>query len=137
LLVAFDGLDVDAELTFAQQMLEQDVLNNSAWNHRFFCTCLAHRPEVGEELALQEVSFAMERLTRAPENDAAWSYALSWCRQLPKGCGTKASDDAMEAARSAVLEACEKIESSTQQEVLGCLGTRAMPRHGSRFALRS
>ena len=105
-------------------MLMRDVLNNSAWNHRFFCVCRANSPLVGDEVALREVSFAMERLTRAPENDAAWSYALSWCRQLPKGCGTIASEDAMEAARTAVLEACETIERSTQQEVLGCLGAR-------------
>ena len=133
--MAFDGLDLDAELTFAQQMLEQDVLNNSAWNHRFFCVCLANRPEIGETLALREVSFAMERLTRSPENDAAWSYALSWCRQLPKGCEAKASDGAMEAARSAVLEACEAIEHSTRQEILGCLGARTMSHPGTRFAL--
>lgn len=125
--MAFDGLDLDAELEFTRRMLEQDVLNNSAWNYRFFCVCRAHRPAISDKLALHEVSFAMERLTREPENDAAWAYALGWCRQLPKGCDAEASEDAMEAARTVVLEACEVIEMSAKSEVLGCIGKRAVP----------
>ena len=64
-----------------QKLLAVDVLNNSAWNHRFFCVCrVAAAGVVAEEAALREVGFAMERIARVPVNDAAWAYALSWCR---------------------------------------------------------
>ena len=128
LLVTYPGLWA-GELPLTERLLADDILNNSAWNHRFFCVCHSEAEraegEVAEAVALREVGWAMERLGRVPENEAAWSYALSWCRPMPVGSGATTSDAAMAAARDLCLEGCEGLEAEQPGCValLGAMGT--------------
>lgn len=67
----------------------------------------------------------MDRIGRVSvQNDAAWAYALSWCRTLPKGCAATIGAGAMAAARDAVLGACEELEATHPDclQLLGAMG---------------
>ena len=65
----------EAELRFTEALLEDDVRNNSAWNHRFFVL-------FGLENALKpavwvfdrETGFTQDKIARVPQNVAAWNY---------------------------------------------------------------
>lgn len=59
LLTEYTGLDWSAELACVQKLLSIDVLNNSAWNHRFFCvsTCrTAHHTILPPQEWLREIA---------------------------------------------------------------------------------
>ena len=61
-------------MEFCRALLEEDVRNNSAWNHRFFVLHAA--PSTGGLAAHREseVSFSLTSILRAPSNPSPWSY---------------------------------------------------------------
>jgi protein farnesyltransferase/geranylgeranyltransferase type-1 subunit alpha len=54
------------DLENIDEMITEDVYNNSAWNQRFF---LVDAKETGVE-----VGWVIERIRMAPRNEAAWNY---------------------------------------------------------------
>lgn len=74
------------ELLSTQNLIEDDVRNNSAWSHRFVvvfsdpevCTPgsqpTEHDPRVPAAVLDREVGYAREKITLAPQNQAAWNY---------------------------------------------------------------
>ncbi|TFY73615.1 hypothetical protein EWM64_g10397 [Hericium alpestre] len=61
------------ELAFVERLLEKDLRNNSAWHHRFFVV-FERGSESGEEVVKNELSFAKENISAAPNNASAWNY---------------------------------------------------------------
>ncbi|ORY92535.1 hypothetical protein BCR35DRAFT_285887 [Leucosporidium creatinivorum] len=63
------------ELEYTRELLEKDVRNNSAWNHRFFVVF-----ESGEgggeekEVVEREIRYTKTLLSLAPNNPSAWNY---------------------------------------------------------------
>lgn len=78
----------DGELAYTERMMERDVRNNSAYNHRWFCVFgrqlhgKAELPSDLEHLRDSEIAyvrctharFAWRQIDRAPNNASAWSY---------------------------------------------------------------
>ncbi|BGP15832.1 hypothetical protein JCM10213_005684 [Rhodosporidiobolus nylandii] len=60
------------ELEYVEQLLAEDIRNNSAWNHRFF---VAFESGMGGEGAGErEIQYAKTKLAISPNNPSAWNY---------------------------------------------------------------
>ncbi|KAI9228788.1 MAG: hypothetical protein DHS80DRAFT_22936 [Piptocephalis tieghemiana] len=63
----------EGELEFIEQLLKDDPYNNSAWNQRYLV--IHHDPSlVTLDTLKQEVSYTMDRIRLAPDNESAWNY---------------------------------------------------------------
>lgn len=71
----------EGEMRYIDNMLEDDVRNNSVWHHRFFVVFASgvHIKD-GEEIESQddvvrrELDYAKEKIALAPNNASAWNY---------------------------------------------------------------
>ncbi|KAL4810952.1 hypothetical protein BDV18DRAFT_3820 [Aspergillus unguis] len=100
-LVRHFGLwDSPRELADIDSLLNSDVRNNSAWNHRYMLRFgpRANEPDGGmvnangppsekgkhavvdEDLVDEELQFSQQQIIRAPENKSPWSYARAVLR---------------------------------------------------------
>lgn len=84
------GLWTPAELVSTQNLIEDDLRNNSAWSHRFFLSFsdpaasssgdkdklppTAHDPKVPESIIDREINYAKDKILLAPQNQSAWNY---------------------------------------------------------------
>ncbi|KAI1117169.1 prenyltransferase alpha subunit [Nemania sp. NC0429] len=78
--------DSSEELTSIGDLLDSDLRNNSAWSHRFFllfnrpgsstpdCPTTEPDPKVPADLIDREISFAQQKIERAPQNQSPWNY---------------------------------------------------------------
>ena len=78
----------DGELAYTEQLLNEDVRNNSAWNHRWFCIFgrKARKPSSSDDDAVRaweedlkkairvEIGFTKAQIALAPNNNSAWNY---------------------------------------------------------------
>ncbi|KAA1122263.1 CAAX geranylgeranyltransferase alpha subunit [Puccinia graminis f. sp. tritici] len=69
------------ELTTTERLLEEDVRNNSVWNHRFFTvfdTFPLHTPGISSsefaQIVQREIQFTKHQILKAPNNPSAWNY---------------------------------------------------------------
>jgi len=69
------------ELGFVDSELAKDVRNNSAWNERFCTIRRLHGDDIPDDVRSSELKYAQAAISRAPNNESAWSYA----RGLYKG----------------------------------------------------
>jgi protein farnesyltransferase/geranylgeranyltransferase type-1 subunit alpha len=62
------------ELDYCQQLLEDDIFNNSAWNQRYFV--VTRSPLLGglEAMRDSEVRYAVDAIISRPENESPWRY---------------------------------------------------------------
>ncbi|TFK73527.1 protein prenylyltransferase [Pluteus cervinus] len=84
-LLAFvnDGELWVGELDFVEEMLNEDLRNNSAWHHRFFVVWLGGggggmgvggTREEKERVLRRELTFTKQLISLAPNNPSAWNY---------------------------------------------------------------
>ena len=71
----------DGEMRYIDNMLEDDVRNNSVWHHRFFVVFASGvHVKDGEEIEDQdnvvrrELDYTKEKIALAPNNASAWNY---------------------------------------------------------------
>lgn len=64
----------EGELDYCQQLLEDDIFNNSAWNQRHFV--ITRSPFLGGLEAMREfeVSYTIKAIRANPENESPWRY---------------------------------------------------------------
>ena len=55
----------------------------------------------------KELCFALDCIRLAPDNDAAWNYALAWVEQLPPGAGARLSERVVAVSRDFLLQECD------------------------------
>ncbi|TYI83679.1 hypothetical protein E1A91_D05G310100v1 [Gossypium mustelinum] len=62
------------ELDYCQQLLEEDIFNNSAWNQRYFV--VTRSPFLGGLKAMRasEVRYTVEAILANPNNECPWRY---------------------------------------------------------------
>lgn len=68
-----------AEWAFVDLMLERDVWNNLAWNHRFFLA-VEGGLAIPAGRAVAEVDYIKRHMAHAPQNPLVWNYAEGVCR---------------------------------------------------------
>ena len=69
----------DGELDFAEEMIQKDIRNNSAYNHRWYCTFgrYSKRTELDNAMKAmreQEIHYALDKIAQAPNNASPWNY---------------------------------------------------------------
>jgi len=62
----------EGEHLLIEQLLEQDIRNNSAWNQRYFV--VSNTTDMSLTVRQSEVHWALEKAALAPNNESAWSY---------------------------------------------------------------
>lgn len=80
----FDLFDSPDEMSAVKTLLQEDVRNNSAWNHRWFLCFgkdeLRHGRNRGggmvvdEDLIDREIAFSKDKILLAPQNQSPWNY---------------------------------------------------------------
>lgn len=84
------------ELAYVDKLLREDVRNNSAWSHRYFCLFGSGwaRTEAGrceewwkvgkswEEVVKGEIGFAKGHIITVPHNASAWNYLRACVRRV-------------------------------------------------------
>jgi protein farnesyltransferase/geranylgeranyltransferase type-1 subunit alpha len=70
------GLSHSLEVAFTERLIKNDILNNSAWSHRFYTLFGngAGGKKKGEELVEEEVEYTKGIIRVLPSNAAPWNY---------------------------------------------------------------
>ncbi|KAH9505919.1 hypothetical protein DERF_010685 [Dermatophagoides farinae] len=74
-----DWQQFDGELEFTDQMIDHDIRNNSAWNHRFFV--IKYTTGFSSNVIERECRYTMEKNHLAPNNESSWNYLLGIMKQ--------------------------------------------------------
>ena len=65
----------DEELSFVDNLLTDDIRNNSAWNQRFFVVQhTAPEGKIRGEALRTEVEYVEKALEKVAGNESAWNY---------------------------------------------------------------
>ncbi|BGP55277.1 hypothetical protein JCM8202_000648 [Rhodotorula sphaerocarpa] len=75
----------DGELAYADKLLQEDIRNNSAWNHRFF---VAFESGMDGDCGDREISYAKTKLAISPNNPSAWNYLRGVLKRLGRPLST-------------------------------------------------
>jgi protein farnesyltransferase/geranylgeranyltransferase type-1 subunit alpha len=75
LVQTFDLFDDQREHTYICNAIEQDLLNNSAWTHRFFLI-FGKEFKVDETVIDAEITYAKATIERVPQNASSWNYLI-------------------------------------------------------------
>lgn len=73
LVEKFDLFNDEKERSFADQAINADLLNNSAWSHRFFLNFVQDTtPSV--ETINSEIAYVKDKIMQCPQNSSSWNY---------------------------------------------------------------
>lgn len=88
----------DSELPYTESLLQSDVRNNSAWNHRWFIVFARHTDpqkhsiknhdadlEVSVEIIEREIEYTKAAISKAPQNQSPWNYLRGVLRKKNTG----------------------------------------------------
>ncbi|KAK6138596.1 hypothetical protein DH2020_027661 [Rehmannia glutinosa] len=75
------------ELAYCDELLEDDIFNNSAWNQRYFV--VTRSPILGglEAMRDSEVAYAIKAILTKPENESPWRYLRGLYKNDVKSLG--------------------------------------------------
>ncbi|EPZ36030.1 hypothetical protein O9G_002673 [Rozella allomycis CSF55] len=83
----------DQELDFVEKMIDLDVRNNSAWNHRFFI--LTRDESVNWE---NELAYVWKKINLAPNNEAPYVYLAGICDKFKSAENSEIIKNALKTA---------------------------------------
>lgn len=72
LLNLLNNLNWEEELRWVEQLMEDDLLNNSYWTYRFIC--MRHLLTSGVMTYKDELSYVNNALSKTPANQSIWDY---------------------------------------------------------------
>ncbi|KAF2671525.1 farnesyltransferas-like protein [Microthyrium microscopicum] len=93
-----------SELAFTEQLIGEDVRNNSAWNHRWHVNFADGDGLSDSGLVAKELEYAMGKIELAAQNESAWNYLRGL---LAKGAGVEESKVVQFAVKYAGLDGGE------------------------------
>jgi protein farnesyltransferase/geranylgeranyltransferase type-1 subunit alpha len=89
----------DSELPYLEKLLQEDVRNNSAWNHRWFVVFGRYdTPNTGSDRAAtgqgldpevikREIDYTKSSILLAPQNQSPWNYLRGVLKRQGRGLG--------------------------------------------------
>lgn len=98
----------DGEMSFVEELIEHDIRNNSAWNHRFATVRNTSWPPT-DEIRAREVQYAITSIRRCVGNESAWNYLSAFLGDGPDRVPWN-SDASLEALCRQVLSQTEDKE---------------------------
>lgn len=69
--ICFSSL-FNGELDYIDELLTDDIRNNSAWNQRYFV--FNNTTGFTEEVLHKEIAYTLNQILIAKENESAWNY---------------------------------------------------------------
>merc|ERR1712232_1240541 len=91
----------DCELEFVEDLLLDDIRNNSAWNHRY--TVVKHLSwPISAEVRKREVDFTLDKLRQGANNESAWNYLQAF---FGEGVGKESWKD----APASITKLCNEV----------------------------
>lgn len=60
------------ELEYTEELIAEDIRNNSAWNQRYFV--LDQTTKFEQNVVDKEIDFALVKISIVPDNESSWSY---------------------------------------------------------------
>jgi protein farnesyltransferase/geranylgeranyltransferase type-1 subunit alpha len=82
LVKRFALFDDEDELQWTEGMIDADVRNNSAWNHRWFLVVGGKDGQaIPEAIVTREMEYAKREIRKAPQNQSPWNYLKGIARQ--------------------------------------------------------
>ncbi|KDE07109.1 hypothetical protein MVLG_02679 [Microbotryum lychnidis-dioicae p1A1 Lamole] len=69
------------ELKYTEELLEKDVRNNSAWNHRFWVAFESGMGGRQDGVLGRELRYVKDKLALSPNNPSAWNYLRGILKQ--------------------------------------------------------
>lgn len=61
------------ELAFVNEMLKNDVRNNSVWNHRYFILNISEEG-FSSKIISEEINYIIDKLQICLNNESVWNY---------------------------------------------------------------
>jgi protein farnesyltransferase/geranylgeranyltransferase type-1 subunit alpha len=72
-------LSPETEIAFTDRLIEADILNNSAWSHRFYCLfTLGDSKETKDQVIESELDNVKQIIRKLSSNATAWNYLRGW-----------------------------------------------------------
>ncbi len=62
----------DGELDYTEELIEDDIRNNSAWNQRYYV--ISNTTGFTDPVLNNEIEFTCHKIRLAPNNESAWNY---------------------------------------------------------------
>lgn len=59
-------------MDYVNQLIEEDIRNNSAWNQRYFV--INHAYNFNPDLISSEITYTMNKIKIVPKNESPWNY---------------------------------------------------------------
>lgn len=110
--------DDEREWKAVEQLLAEDVRNNSAWNHRWYLAFARPGDELSDaEVVKREMSYAMEKVRIAPQNASPWNYIRGLMTKAT-GEAKVSKDEVIRFASEFAGEKGEGVRSSHALEIL-------------------
>lgn len=63
--------DFEHELSFVNKLVDRDIYNNSAWNHRMF---IMKNIPIDDAILNEEINYVKDRIELVPQNVSSWNY---------------------------------------------------------------
>lgn len=60
------------EIDYVEQLIFEDIRNNSAWNQRYFV--LSKTTQFEQEIIDREVDYTLKKISDVSANESAWNY---------------------------------------------------------------
>lgn len=67
-----DFNEFDEELDYTEELIDDDIRNNSAWNHRYYV--IRNTTGFVDPVLDSETRFTCHKIRLAPNNESAWNY---------------------------------------------------------------
>lgn len=60
------------EMDYVNQLIEEDIRNNSAWNQRYFVVNYA--TNFHHDVVTSEIEYTFKKIKMVPKNESPWNY---------------------------------------------------------------
>lgn len=66
---------MEKEMEFVDNLISQDLRNNSAWNQRYF---VINNLDYNSDMIEKELKYTFDKITTLSKNESAWNYLRGW-----------------------------------------------------------
>lgn len=112
------------EIDYVDQLLNEDIRNNSAWNQRWF---VVHRGSKSTFISLvaarKEVQFSISKALLDPYNESAWRYFVALVKEQRQAMGKTSSEfiDFLISCEDNLTDTKKTFEEQSKKDGMECI----------------